>query len=216
MIMHEGIIGLLVGLLAAAPGFVRAEESSSATPSNAAVKAKLSDDELGDLLRQATSFARVGLYDEAVTRCRQILEQNPGQPTVKELLLEIQAQRAQINRAVPGAQLKQELSGLIIAELNVRDAAVADVIEFLRDESRRLTAGKGEINFVWQVPPGQTLPKVTLNLRNVPMLDIIQYVTTLARLSYRVDARAVVIYVSGPPSTFPVSPAPAGLNVKPQ
>lgn len=201
-----------VSLLSAAVNLVRAEQPSAvAGATNATATVKLSDDQLGDLLQQATRLARVGLYDEAETRCRQILEQKPDQPTVKQLLLEIQEKRSPITRRSPGAELTRTLGNLIIPELIVREANPADVIERLRDESRKLTGGKGEINFVWQVPPGRALSKVTLNLKNVPMLDVIRYVTTLARLDYRVDSRAVVIFLAEPESG-----APAGSNVKPQ
>ena len=99
----------------------------------------------------------------------------------------------------------------------MREVDAADVIEFLRAESKRLTTDKSEINFVWQVPPNQKLPKVTLNLKNVPMLDVVRYVTSLAGLGYRVDPHAVVIYL--PETTQPTAPAPSGPtepNVKPQ
>jgi hypothetical protein len=215
---HELIIISIVFLLLATTRLAWAEEtkSAAATDTNATTKAKLSDEESGNLLQEAIMLARVGLYDEAEARCKQILEQKPDQPTVNQLLREIQAKRGQIESRLPGADLKRKLGELIIPELTVRAADAANVIEFLRAESKKLTTDKSEINFVWQVPPNQELPKVTLNLKNIPMLDVIRYVTTLAKLSYRIDSHAVVIYFAEPSSTSPASPAPADPNVKSQ
>jgi general secretion pathway protein D len=112
---------------------------------------------------------------------------------------------------VPGAELKRKLNDLIVPELNVREAGPADVIEFLRAESKKLTSDKSEINFVWQVPADQKFPKITLNLKKVPMIDVIRYVTDLAKLGYRIDPHVVVIFV--PEKT---TPPPTASDVKPQ
>ena len=216
---YELIIISIMSLLLATARLAWAVEakSAAATDTNATTKAKLSDEELGDLLQQAIMLAQVGLYDEAEARCKQILAQRPDQPTVKQLLLEIQVKRGQIKSQFAATELKRKLGELIVPELNMREVDAAYVIEFLRAESKKLTTDKSEIDFVWQVPPNQKLPKVTLNLKNVPMLDVVRYVTTLANLSYRIDPNAVVIYL--PETTQPTAPAPSGPtepNVKPQ
>lgn len=97
--------------------------------------------------------------------------------------------------------LRQKLSKMVIPEINFREAKPADVIEFLRAESKRLSPDKTEINFVWQVPADAKLTPVTLNLKNVPFLDVLDYVTELAKLKYRIDAYAVIIYL--PNATTP-------------
>jgi len=213
---HERImIAILAGLLAAAAP-ARAEESRpAAIDTNAPAKAKLSDDELGDLLQQAIMLARVGLYDEAEVRCKQILAQKPDQPTVKQLLTEIEEKRAQAARSMPGVELRRQLETLIVPEVKLREAVVADVIEFLRAESKKLLGDKNEINFIWQVPPDRPVPKITLSLRNVPMLDVIRYVTEFSRLSYRIDSHAVVIYVPEGAEPAKAAPAPGGQHGQP-
>ena len=172
---------------------------------------QFSDEHLGQLLQEAILLARVGLYDEAEQRCKTILAQRPDQATVKQLLSEIQDKQRQVASQVPGAELKRKLNDLIVPELNVREAAPVDVIEFLRTESKKLAHDKTEINFVWQVPADQKLPKITLNLKKVPMIDVIRYVTDLAKLSYRVDPHAVIIYVPEK-----ATPPPAPSDVKSQ
>src|SRR5690349_8813442 len=105
---------------------------------------KLTDEQLGDLLQAAIIMARMGLYDEAEARCIQILEQKPNESTVKRLLGEIQDLKRQQNGP---ADLKGRLQEIVIPELNVRDAAVVDVIDFLQTEGQKHSKDKTPINF---------------------------------------------------------------------
>ncbi len=200
---------LLIVLVLTAVTVVRSAPVA-AEETNAPAKTVLSDGELGDLLQQAIMLARVGLYDEAEARCQQILEQKPDQPTVKELLREIEEQKHSRFGQDAGAELRRKLSETIVPEVNLRGANPFDALEQLREESRKLTADKSEVNFVWQVPAEATLPKVTLNLKQVPLLDVIQYVTAIAKLSFRVDPHAVVIYLPAhaPPAAPTQSESP--------
>lgn len=168
---------------------------------------KLTDEQLGELLQATVLMAQMGLYDEAEKRCFQILQQKPDDGTVKQLLDEIQRQKNQRNGA---ASLKARLQETVIPELNVRDAAVVDVIDFLQAESQKRSKDKSPINFVWQVPENAKTAKITLNLRKVPLADMLKYVTEGVGLRYRVDAHAVVIYQASP--TAPKEAGPS--NVK--
>lgn len=169
----------------------------------------LTDEQLGDLLQATILLARMGLYDEAEARCIQILEQRPNEPTVKQLLGEIQDRRRQQN---PSADLKHKLEDIIIPEVIVRDAAAADVIDLLQAETQKRSVDKTAINFVWQAPEEAKTAKVTLNLRNVPLADALKYVTDGVGLRYRVDAHAVVIFKPLPAASKESGPA----NVKSQ
>ena len=146
------------------------------------------------------ALERTGQYDEAEARCIQILEQKPNDQVAKRFLSEIQDRRRQQK---PPADLKHKLAGIVIPEVNVREAAVADVIDSLQTEAQKRSADRTPINFVWQAPEESKTAKVTLILRSVPLTDVLKYVTELAGLRYRVDAHAVVIYK-------PVPAAPKG------
>jgi hypothetical protein len=152
---------------------------------------KLSDDQMGEMLQGAILLARMGLYDEAEQQCNKILAQDSKQSTVKQLLDEIQEKKRQQGSAT---ELRRKLDDTIIHELNVRDVSVTDVIETLRAESEKLSADKTAINIVWQIPESSKVAKVTLNLHNVPLGDVLGYVTESAGLRYRADAHAIVIY----------------------
>ena len=170
---------------------------------------KLTDDQMGEMLQGAILLARMGLYDEAEQQCNKILAQEPKQPTVKQLLDEIQEKKRQQNSS---SDLRHKLDDITIHELNVRDATVMDVIGLLQTESQKVSADKTPINFVWQAPEASKTAKLTLNLHNIPLGDVLKYVTEGAGLRYRADAHAIVIYKPLP--TVLKESAPA--NVKPE
>jgi hypothetical protein len=146
---------------------------------------------MGEMLQGAILLARMGLYDEAEQQCNRILAQDPKQSTVKQLLDEIQEKKRLQGSAT---ELRRKLDDTMIHELNVHDAPVTDVIEILRIESEKVSTDKTPINIVWQAPEGSKASKVTLNLHDVPLGDVLNYVTEGAGLRYRADAHAVVIY----------------------
>jgi hypothetical protein len=146
---------------------------------------------------------RMGHYDEAEARCLKLLEQNPNDQAVKQLLGEIEDKKRHEDSS---SSLQRQLEETIIPEVNVRDAAAADVIDFLQTESQKRSGDKTPINFVWQAPEDAKTAKVTLNLRGVPLADVLKYVTESAGLRYRIDTYAIVIY----------KPLPAATNVKSQ
>lgn len=180
-----------------------------AAETNAAPAVHLTDDQLGETLQAAVLLARMGLYDEAEERCKQILAEKPDQPAVKQLLDEIQQKQRESSSSV---DLQRQLNETIIPEVSVREAPVIDVIEFLRVQSNKVSGDKTPINLVWQAPEDAKTAKVTLNLRKIPLADVLKYVTEIAGLRYRIDAHAVVIYKPLPTASKD-SPPP---NAKPR
>ena len=90
---------------------------------------------------------------------------------------------------------------------------VSDVIDYLTMQSKDLSPDKTTINFVWMVPTNLPLKPVTLNLKNVPLSDVLKYVTQIAGLKYRVEANAVVVYKPEPEKAIPPATEP---NAKPK
>ena len=171
--------------------------ASNAVPSVAAQE---------QLFMEAVLLRSQGFYGEAEGRLKRLAEWQPDQLTIRELLHDVQA-KLQSQTQNPVAALKRKLAAITFPSVQFRDANPQDVIEFIRQEVGKLSPAKDEINFVWQIPSGVAGPPITLNLKNIPLPDVLTYVTQLAGLRYRVDAYAVIIYK-------PESVAPA--NVKPE
>lgn len=121
--------------------------------------------------------------------------------------------------AMRQAEIMKKLNTIIIPEINFRDAVITDVIKFLSDESRRLDPDKVGVNIVLRLggesapaaahapagaeaPAPETAPapteatgvrRISLALRNIPMIDALNYVTSAAGLKYRVESSAVLV-----------------------
>jgi len=171
--------------------------ATNAVPSGAAQE---------QLLMEAVLLRSQGFYAEAEGRLKRLAEWQPNQPTIRELLHDVQG-KLKLQAQDPVAALKRKLAAITFPSVQFRDANPQDVIEFIRQEVGKLSPDKDEINFVWQIPSGVAVPPITLNLKNIPLPDVLTYVTQLTGLRYRVDAYAVVIY-----KPEPVTPA----NVKPE
>src|SRR5438477_4143062 len=83
------------------------------------------------LTQQAIILARAGLYGEAETVCKQILAQKPDQPTVKQLLREIEELGQKREATEPGYAMRNKHEQIVVREVRFHQAAQADVIEFL-------------------------------------------------------------------------------------
>jgi hypothetical protein len=167
------------------------------------------DTDTNTFVNTVTILERMGRYDEAEARCLQVLQQNPSDAEAKRLLTEIQSLR---HKPGPSTSLRELLETIIIPEVNFREAGVADVIEFLKTESQKISGAQNPINFVWEAPESFKTAKITLSLRQVPLADALKYVTGISGLRYRVDPHAVVINEAPPPAPSDHFPLPS--NVK--
>lgn len=131
------------------------------------------------------------------------------------------------------AEMTKKLNSIVIPDINFRDAVITDVLRFLSDESRRLDPEKIGVNIVLQLgepgaapaptpgPEGTPAPapemtgdpstrKVTLALRNIPLVEALRYVTSIAGLKFRVEPSAILVLPKEAPEgemitrTYPV------------
>ena len=87
--------------------------------------------------------------------------------------------------------IQRKLRELIIAQVDFSEATVGEVMEYLRVRTRDLDpSGKG-IDFVNGVPADQPLRPISLNLREVPIEEVLRYVADMAGITYKVEEFAV-------------------------
>jgi hypothetical protein len=165
--------------------------SSPTLPAQAETKPQpLGEEEIGDLFVEAVMLASVGQYDEAEQRCQRLLAQKPNDPTVKKLLEGIRSKREKNDAS---AELRRQLTEMIVPEVNFRQADAIEAVHFLRDQSKKLSKDKRAVNIVWLIPTDAKLAPVTLHLEKVPLLEAIRYVAQAAGASIRIEPHAVVI-----------------------
>lgn len=111
--------------------------------------------------------------------------------------------RAPANPAVDSeeaavAKLTKKLQTIIIPRLEFRDATVTETVDCFR----RMFTGfdepnpaRGDMNFVLNLGamPASELPRITVSLTDIPVLEALKYVTGLANLKFKVERSAVVI-----------------------
>jgi general secretion pathway protein D len=137
---------------------------------------------------------------------------------------------------VTTSKILKKLNEIIFPEVKFRDAAITDVVQYLSDESRKLDPSGEGVNIVLGAgvrtgeapPPAPATPAeaapaaaapaaggvrtVTLSLLNVPMIDVLNFATSLAGLKYRVEPSAVLIVRLDEPEavmitkTYPITP----------
>ena len=135
-------------------------------------------------------------YDEAEVATLDLLQRFPNDEHPTSYLRQIQSARL---------VMEAPLQKMIVPKVEFREATLSDVLGFLHQISGELAVDKKPVSFVFQAPPGAMLPTVTLSLQNVPMLDLIRYITATAGLSYKIEQHAVVIYKAQPPPAAPVA-----------
>ncbi len=121
--------------------------------------------------------------------------------------------------AVSKDAITRKLNSIIIDRINLEDSSVREVVAFLKEKSRKLDnstddAKKKGVNIVLKLAtaspqptataeaplPGETATptvtedtKITMDLRNVPLIEAIRYLTELAGMKYKIDPSAVLI-----------------------
>jgi general secretion pathway protein D len=87
--------------------------------------------------------------------------------------------------------ISQKLHSLIFPTVEFAGATLEEVAELLRVRSRDLDPqGKG-VNFILNLPPEARGKPISLTLQNVPMEELLRYVSEMCGVTYKVDEHAV-------------------------
>src|SRR5688572_3233814 len=120
-----------------------------------------------DLLRDAQQAYVRGDYAAAKQKFELVRRIEPENRTAIMYLRRIIAEEAKGNKQAPNAT-QTVLEQVILPRLELREASLAEALEFLRQKGNQIGEGKIAINFVMQIDEATKADKVTLNLQNVP------------------------------------------------
>jgi hypothetical protein len=93
--------------------------------------------------------------------------------------------------------IQQKLEKIIMPTVSFQNATIQQALEYLRVKSRDLDttsddpAQKG-VSFVVKMNGAAPAP-ISLDLKNVPLLEALRYCTELAGMKYRVESHAVMV-----------------------
>ncbi len=104
-----------------------------------------------------------------------------------------------------GGHNEEKMRRIVLPEVNLNEASLDEAVEFLRSKSRECDVAEKDparkgINLV--IKPGAPVPKgkITMNLKNVPLLEALRYVTELVGMTYLIEPFAVLVAAAPVPS----------------
>jgi general secretion pathway protein D len=148
-----------------------------------------------ELAEQKRSQYLTSAYDHnRVRMLNMVTEAWEHKPPVKGF----QVEGTQSGARAPTVYLSQKMQKIIFPQVAFSGASIDEAVEFLRIKSRDLDvfetdpARKG-VNII--LKPGDNAPtaSISLDLKDVPMVEALRYVTELAGMKYKVEPFAVLI-----------------------
>jgi general secretion pathway protein D len=93
------------------------------------------------------------------------------------------------------ASLKHKIDSIIIDKVNFNKADISDVIQFLQKKSKELDPDKVGVNFVLRLdaPKSHIHREFTMILDNVPLNEVLLYITEQTNLQYYIEEYAVYL-----------------------
>ncbi len=114
-------------------------------------------------------------------------------------------------------QIYDKLESIRIPELNFTEVDVADAVAYLREQSKALDPTGEGVNLVLKtestnkapVAEGETavdntIRTLTLDLRDMPLIKVLEFISTLTNLKFKVEEYAVYIFPSNETSDVKV------------
>jgi hypothetical protein len=92
-----------------------------------------------------------------------------------------------------GADLRKQAESIVLPKVDFRDASLSSVLDYLRKDAAEQSHGKAAINIVSLFPADYGRDKtITLQLSNVPLASVLDYVAQLGGLKLDYQAHAIV------------------------
>lgn len=90
------------------------------------------------------------------------------------------------------SKIQKKAEDIIIPTVEFREASLAEALDFLRAKSKEHDPAKKGLDIVLANPPPRDA-RMSLSLKNVPLVEALRYVTELAGAEYQIESEAVVI-----------------------
>ena len=120
-----------------------------------------------------------------------------------------------LEKGVPkGVDQEKQLAGLIVPKVQLKEATIGSVFEYLKTTANKLSDGKIAVNFVLKLPEETIKTQaITLSMNNAPFTEVVKYVAELANLNVQYQKFGVLVTPKAgaapdAPATAPTAPAP--------
>jgi hypothetical protein len=109
---------------------------------------------------------------------------------------------------------ERQLAGVIVPKVQLKDATIGAVFDYLKSMAAKLTEGKVAVNFVLKLPEETVKTQtISLSMSGVPYTEVVKYVAELANL--QVEYQQYAVLVTPKPGAAPapaVAPVPVEGN----
>jgi hypothetical protein len=137
---------------------------------------------------QAIAERDAGKLVAAETRAKSLLRMRPGDPYVRRLVVDIQNRRREL-RQTP--QWQRALQQIIVPEVNIEGASLAEVLDYIRVKAEEGSGGRGAPSFVVRSKEAGER-EITLKLKNVPLSEVLRYAGDLGDVRFSYEKYAIV------------------------
>lgn len=156
---------------------------------------------VGKMYLDGQALVSEGKFTEARVVFEEVLMLQPGHAGARNSIQRLERQ----NRGGgDGSVLKAKMDQLIIQDIDLKNATLESVLQFLPQLAERESKGTLKANFVAQLDPSILQKRITLTLRNAPYTEVLRYIGELSGVTFRPEQYAIVAI----PSSSAASPAP--------
>ena len=193
----------------------RYEEALNLDPYNVAARQGMEN-----LNKQRTNYYDEA-YNETRSRMLWLADRSWERPVRKVRSLDRSTEGGPQDKSSNKEAINRKLNGTIIEKIELPEASIREVVDYLKQKSRELDTStddpkKRGVNIVLKLPTAQPATssasdatttttdqpanpavtenfKVSLALRNVPLIEAIRYLTELSGLKYKIEPYAVLL-----------------------
>ena len=134
---------------------------------------------------------RLKLLSSSEAKFRLVDKHVPGNAHVRRHLVLIKNARKDIQR-IP--LMKRQLETIRLEKLNVEEISLADVLEYIGNQTKKLSSGRIEPNFMFRPANSEMSDRlVTLNLRKVPVSFLLESIGKSAGVKFTYDKFAILV-----------------------
>jgi hypothetical protein len=160
--------------------------------------------EVQQILTEGQTAFNKGDYATAKGAFEMVYQMDPRNVLAISYLTKIKALEKGVPKAV---DQEKQLAGLIIPKVQLKEATIGAVFDYLKMTAGKISDGKASVNFVLKLPDDVIKTQtITLNMTDAPFTEVVKYVAELANLNVQYQKYAVLVTPKG--GAAPEAPAP--------
>ncbi|MEM9479484.1 MAG: hypothetical protein AAGA58_07515 [Verrucomicrobiota bacterium] len=131
-----------------------------------------------------------GDYEAAKGQFQKVLQAVPNHPqSMRYLALIRNAERRELLKP----SMEKSLDRIRIPKVEMEETAFEDVVDYIRRKTKEISGGKVSPNIIMRVPPEKAAEPVTMQLEQVPVSELLRYLTSITQTTAKYEPYAIVI-----------------------